>query len=57
MSKAQIKTLEDLRSYLWEELGYVNMATVDDILDVIKKHQCLLKEHPRTNDVARGVKP
>lgn len=50
MNQDQIKTLEDLRSYLWEKLGFVAMHTVDEVLDVVKKHKRLLKDHIPPSD-------
>jgi hypothetical protein len=50
MNQNQIKTLEDLRSYLWEKLHFIDMDTVDEVLDVVKKHRRLLRDHAPANE-------
>lgn len=38
-----IKTIEDLENYLWEELGCVDMEDVRRIVDLFKKYGYLLE--------------
>lgn len=38
-----IKTLDDLENYLWEELGNIDMEDVRRIVDLFRKYKSLLK--------------
>ncbi len=49
----KIKTLDNLRDFIWNKCGMISMETVDEILDVVKRNQRLLAQHKYDHERSR----